>query len=104
MPALSGQGSVWNAFDMIYPVRYGSQWGTNVVTPETKIFKDISRGTLPAMSGLIRDSPNSDHPNSKPDTGPSWVASVVNATAIPSTYSRAYFEHQKPSYKPVDTE
>jgi phospholipase C len=78
-PPLSRQGAVWNAFDMIYPVRYGSEWGTNVAMPEKKIFRDISRGTLPAMSWLIPDSPNSDHPNNNPDTGPSWVARVVDA-------------------------
>jgi phospholipase C len=81
VPPLSseGSGTLWNAFDVIYPVRYGSEWGTNVVMPEKKIFKDIRHGTLSAMTWLIPDLLNSDHPNVKPDTGPSWVASVVNA-------------------------
>jgi phospholipase C len=72
--------ALWDAFDVIAPVRYGSEWKTNVVSPETKIFSDISRGTLPAMSWVIPDAQNSDHPGySAKDTGPSWVASVVNA-------------------------
>ncbi len=31
------------------------------------------------MSWLIPDEPNSDHPGNASDTGPSWVASIVNA-------------------------
>ena len=71
--------ALWNAFDVIAPVRYGSQWGTNVTWPETNIFSDISNGKLPAMSWVIPTGDNSDHPGYPSDTGPSWVASVVNA-------------------------
>jgi phospholipase C len=71
--------ALWDAFDVIYPVRYGSEWSTNIVSPETTIFGDLTSGTLPAMSWVIPDSVNSDHPGSSSDTGPSWVASVVNA-------------------------
>jgi phospholipase C len=74
-----GSGNLWNAFDMIYPVRYGPEWQSNISIPETNIFNDISGGTLPAMSWLIPDLENSDHPSSDSDTGPSWVASIVNA-------------------------
>ncbi len=47
--------------------------------PETNIFNDISKGTLPSMSWVIPDAVNSDHPGYGSDTGPSWIASVVNA-------------------------
>ena len=80
-PALTlGQsGALWNAFDVIAPVRNGPEWGTNVTWPETNIFSDISGGTLPAVSWVIPDAVNSDHPGYSSDTGPSWVATVVNA-------------------------
>lgn len=71
--------ALWNAFDVIASVRNGSEWGTKVVWPETTILNDISSGTLPAMSWVIPSSANSDHPGYSSDTGPSWVASVVNA-------------------------
>lgn len=71
---------LWNAFDMIAPVRYGPEWKHNISSPETNILSDIKDGKLPAMSWVIPDAQNSDHPGySKKDTGPSWVASVVNA-------------------------
>jgi phospholipase C len=74
-------GSLLDAFDVIYPVRYGSEWGTNVSWPETNIFSDISNGALPAVSWVIPDDADSDHPKQPCgcDDGPSWVASVVNA-------------------------
>ncbi|HEY2473542.1 MAG TPA: alkaline phosphatase family protein [Candidatus Cybelea sp.] len=72
-------GNLWDAYDMIAKVRYGPEWQTKVISPETTIFKDISSGNLAHMSWLVPDGPNSDHPADKTDTGPSWVASVVNA-------------------------
>lgn len=78
-PEIGTSGGIWNAFDVIASVRNGSEWGTKVTWPPTNIFTDISNGALPAMSWVIPDGANSDHPGSKLDTGPSWVASVVNA-------------------------
>ncbi len=79
-PALGTSGQIWNAFDVIAPVRNGPEWTTNVSSPETNIFTDISNGALPAMSWVIPDGANSDHPEKCGcDNGPSWVASVVNA-------------------------
>jgi phospholipase C len=78
-PITIGAGGEWNAFDAIKVVRYSSEWGTNVTDSDTLIFDDIKNGTLPAVSWLIPDSTNSDHPAVGSDTGPSWVASVVNA-------------------------
>jgi phospholipase C len=78
-PQLLTPGGIWDAFDVIAPVRYGPEWGTNVTWPETNVFNDITSGTLPAVSWVIPSARNSDHPNNGSDTGPSWVASVVNA-------------------------
>jgi phospholipase C len=79
--------ALWNAFDVIASVRYGPEWGTNVSWPETNIFSDLSSGTLPAMSWVIPDAVNSDHPGYDSDTGPSWVASVVNAVGQSSYWN-----------------
>jgi phospholipase C len=72
-------GNLWNAFDAIKAVRYGPEWTTNQASPQTKVFTDISRDTLPAVSWVIPDYADSDHPGDNSDTGPSWVAQVVNA-------------------------
>jgi phospholipase C len=78
-PWKSQFGKLMSAFDVIAPVRYGPEWNTNISTPQTNIFNDISGGTLPSVSWLIPDEPESDHPGQNTDTGPQWVASVVNA-------------------------
>jgi phospholipase C len=80
-----GSGAFWNGFDLIAPVRYGPEWGTNVpLGPnyEKQIFYDISAGTLPAVSWVIPDEGNSDHPHPGSDNGPAWVASLVNAIGL----------------------
>ncbi|MGA8324847.1 MAG: alkaline phosphatase family protein [Candidatus Cybelea sp.] len=73
--------ALWNAFDVIAPVRYGPEWTDgHIASPETSIFTDISNGALPAMSWVVPDAQNSDHPGyAAKDTGPSWVATIVNA-------------------------
>jgi phospholipase C len=81
VPALvdNQPGALWNAFDVVAGVRYGTEWTSNISSPEKNIFTDITNGTLPAMSWVIPDGINSDHPGYGSDKGPSWVASVVNA-------------------------
>jgi phospholipase C len=81
-PAMPVGGGFWNAFDAIKAVRYSNEWDTNVtISPpfEKAIFKDISGGKLRDVSWIIPDENNSDHPGNGSDTGPSWIASVVNA-------------------------
>ncbi|HTX59384.1 MAG TPA: alkaline phosphatase family protein [Verrucomicrobiae bacterium] len=72
-------GEFWSAFDAIDAVRHGPEWGKNVVWPEKLVLGDIANDTLPAVSWVIPDWENSDHPGNDSDTGPSWVAQVVNA-------------------------
>ncbi len=79
-PVASGiQGGLWLAFDAIRAVRYDSaEWTSNVSSPETNVFADIAHGNLAAVSWVIPDIANSDHPGSA-GNGPSWVAQVVDA-------------------------
>jgi phospholipase C len=72
-------GQLWSAFDAIAPVRYGYEWASNVVSPETRVLSDVNRGELANVTWVIPDMKNSDHATSKSATGPAWVASVVNA-------------------------
>lgn len=81
-------GALWNAFLVINSV-YGnkSEWSEHISSPQTNIFKDISKGRLPAMSWVIPDALDSDHPGYRTDKGPSWVASVVNAIGASSYWN-----------------
>jgi phospholipase C len=86
-PSNKNYGKIMSAFDVVWPVRNGTEWKKNVITPETKIFSDISGGSLSAVSWLVPDEPNSDHPGTAHDMGPQWVASVVNAIGQSSYWS-----------------
>ncbi|HEY1977526.1 MAG TPA: alkaline phosphatase family protein [Candidatus Baltobacteraceae bacterium] len=72
-------GWIWNAFEAIDAVRHGPEWRTNVSSPNTNFFADITAAALPNVSWVIPDGIDSDHPGRTSDTGPSWVAQIVNA-------------------------
>jgi phospholipase C len=77
-PVKQEYGKELSAFDAIKAIRYGSDW-QNVVSPETQILNDAADGQLADVSWVIPDKPESDHPGTGIDKGPSWVATVVNA-------------------------
>jgi phospholipase C len=78
-PALDTQGGLFSAYDAIRSVRYGSDWNTRIISPETQILSDVAAGKLANVTWVIPSFPNSDHPLSASNTGPDWVSSVVNA-------------------------
>jgi phospholipase C len=76
-------GSYWDPFDAISAVRYGSEWSTNISSPETNILKDVANGSLPSVAWVSPNDQNSDHAGfGAKDTGPQWVASIVNAIGV----------------------
>jgi phospholipase C len=90
---------IWSAFDAIKAVRYSSEWTANVTRSPNDLFTDISKKQLPAVAWVTPDALNSDHPavykrppcfdaGAPGDTGPSWVASIVNAIGT-SSYWRS---------------
>ena len=79
-PAIGGDlGQIWSAYDSFSNIRYGNDWTTKVVSPETRILTDLQNGYLAPVSWVVPDVLNSDHPGSGSATGPSWVASIVNS-------------------------
>jgi phospholipase C len=72
-------GRLWNAFDAIKKIRYGSDWTKNIVSPPSQVLTDAKKGTLPTVAWVIPELAWSDHPSQTDDKGPSWVATVVNA-------------------------
>ena len=108
---VDGSGAKWNAFEAINAVRNGPEWQTNVSSPETNIFNDITANKLAAVSWIVPSGPNSDHPNDtkRPDHGPSWVAQVVNAVGQSKYWSSTaviiiwddwggFYDHEPPPF------
>ncbi len=71
-------GRSWTAFSAIQAVYHKADW-KNVVSPPSTVLLDAQENRLPVVSWVIPDQKNSDHPAAVSATGPSWVASVVNA-------------------------
>ncbi len=105
------EGQLWNAFAAIDAVRYGPEWNTNISSPETNVLTDFSAGSLPAMSWVIPDANESDHPwgPNGHDDGPAWIAQVVNAvggspywnsTAIVVVWDDwgGFYDHEPPPF------
>jgi phospholipase C len=69
---------IWSAFGAVKSVYFGPDWA-NVVSPETTVLNDLAGDHFANVAWVIPDWQNSDHPGNASDTGPSWVATVVNA-------------------------
>ncbi|HXM22649.1 MAG TPA: alkaline phosphatase family protein [Terriglobales bacterium] len=87
----------------------GSDWTNNVVLQYTRVLTDIANGQLASVSWVIPTGAVSDHAGVTDGSGPSWVASVVNAignssywanTAIIITWDDwgGFYDHVKPPH------
>jgi phospholipase C len=85
----------------------GPDWTHNVIIPQTQVLVDIAAGQLAQVTWVIPSGISSDHPVGTDGSGPSWVASIVNAignspywanTAIIITWDDwgGWFDHVAP--------
>ncbi len=83
-------GSIWTAPDAIKDLCQaetvdgalactGPDWTGDVIIPESQVLTDIVNGQLEQVSWVIPDGAQSDHALINNGSGPSWVASIVNA-------------------------
>ncbi len=77
--ALNASGAFWSAYQANRYVYYGSDWKNDVITPQTRFLTDVSNGNLRQINWVTPTCANSDHASCDSDTGPQWVASLVNA-------------------------
>ncbi len=73
------EGSIWSAYQAIKHVYDGPDWTKDVISPQQRFFTDVAKGKLRSVSWVTPTFTNSDHAGSDSNTGPSWVASLVNA-------------------------
>jgi len=72
-------GSIWTAPNAIHHLRFGPDWSKNVILQSTQFFQDVAQHQLAAVSWIIPPGQASDHAGGNDGSGPSWVASLVNA-------------------------
>jgi phospholipase C len=70
--------SIWVGPDAIQHIRFGGDWN-KVILNQTQVLTDIANNQLAQVTWVIPSGQASDHANVNNGTGPSWVASVVNA-------------------------
>ncbi len=73
-----GRG-LWNAPDAIRNIRYGRLYHTDVVRPAKRVLEDVAGSNLANVVWVTPTKEASDHPGVNDGSGPSWVASIVNA-------------------------
>jgi len=83
-------GSIWTGPDAIQHMCQqqtvngtltctGPDWVNNVKIPQSQVLVDIANGNLAQLSWVIPNGQSSDHAVANDGSGPSWVASIVNA-------------------------
>jgi phospholipase C len=103
-------GSIWTGPNAIQHIRLGADWTNNVILQQTQVLNDITAGELPTVSWVIPNGQASDHSNETDGSGPSWVASIVNAignsqywanTAVFITWDDwgGWYDHVAPTLK-----
>jgi phospholipase C len=75
----NGDGAYWSAYSAVNHIYNGPDWKTDVISPQTVFFTDVQNGNLPVISWITPTCENSDHAGCGSNTGPEWVASIVNA-------------------------
>jgi phospholipase C len=70
--------SIWVGPDAISHIRNGGDWN-KVILNQAQVLTDIANNQLAQVTWVIPSGQASDHANVNNGTGPSWVASVVNA-------------------------
>jgi phospholipase C len=76
--SLGTVGDIWSAYQAIRHIRNGSDW-SKVISPQTRFSSDVQQGTLASVTWIAPTCANSDHSGCGSNTGPQWVASLVNA-------------------------
>ena len=85
----------------------GTIW-SNVIIPQSQVLTDIANGQLAQVTWVIPDGKSSDHALLNDGSGPSWVASVVNAIGKSAYWDNVaiiiawddwggWFDHVKPT-------
>jgi phospholipase C len=75
----SGYFSGWDGYQVIKHIFYGPDWSKDMIGPPSAFLTDVANGNLRAVTWITPTCANSDHAGCGSNTGPSWVASIVNA-------------------------
>jgi phospholipase C len=106
-PIPGSNGYVYNTYNSINQIRNTSQWAEHVVDWHNFV-SDATSGNLPAVSWLVADATDSEHPPWSLCTGENWTVQQINAimqgpdwnsTAIFLTYDEfgSFYDNAAPA-------
>ena len=52
-PGVTASGGIWSAFQAIRHIRFGPDWASNVVSPNTQVLSDIQAGNLAQVTWVV---------------------------------------------------
>ncbi len=102
---------LWNAVDALEPIWSDTlEYEANVIVPPPQVLNDTKNGKLSSVVFVTPSAAQSDHADVTDGSGPSWVASVVNAvgesqywksSAIIVTWDDwgGWYDHVKPTVR-----
>ena len=110
---INQDGGLWSAYQAIHHIRFGPDWKKDVVQPQSLVLTDIAKGELANVTWVMPTCPNSDHSGCASNTGPSWVASIVNAVGQSKFWNSSaifvlwdewggWYDHVPPPYVDYD--
>lgn len=111
--AIGDKGGIWSAYQANSYVYNGSDWTSDIITPQTQFYNDVSNGALRQISWVTPTCKNSDHAGCVGNTGPMWVASLVNAIGKSQYWNNTaifiiwddpggWFDSEPPAYADYD--
>ena len=77
-PERGHAGYIWSTFDAIRHIRFGPQWATNV-RPWHQFERDVAAGQLAAVTWLVTDTAESEHPPASTCLGENTTVAEINA-------------------------
>lgn len=77
-PQFKQPGYIWSTFDAIRHIRYSRAWTTNVL-PWRRFQSDVASGHLAAVTWLVTDTADSEHPPASTCQGENTSVSQLNA-------------------------
>jgi phospholipase C len=109
----SGSPGIWSAYQAIKHIYYGGDWSKDVISPPSQFLTDVGNGNLRPVSWVTPTCGNSDHAGCGSNTGPAWVASLVNAIGESKYWDSTaififwddyggWYDSQPPSYVDYD--
>jgi phospholipase C len=112
-PPSTDPSYVWSGYQAISDIYNSPQWTANVISPPQQFITDVQSGTLGAVTWIAPYCQNSDHASCISNSGPQWVASLVNAIGQSPYWDTTtifvmwdewggWYDHEPPPYVDYD--